>query len=70
MQLPSWVKVSKPTEAQAKHDAYLVVVAFVTTGLTVWQAQPDKFSKAAGIAVLTAGVAAVVTVVKSIFTTL
>lgn len=70
MQLPSWIKISKPTKAQIQHDAYLVVIAFVGTAFTVWQVQPDKFSKAAAVAAVTAGVAAVITVVKSIFTTL
>jgi hypothetical protein len=69
MKLPTWVKISTPTQAQLKHDAYLVVVAFVATALSVWQAQPDSFSKSAAIAAVTAGVAAVVTVVKSILTT-
>jgi hypothetical protein len=62
-------KISKPTTAQIKHDLYLVVVAFVTSGLAVWQVQPNKFSKAAGLAAVVAGFAAVVTVVKSIVTT-
>lgn len=70
MKLPSWVKFSKPTKAQLQHDAYLVATAFVTAAIASWQVQPDKFSKAAIVAAVTAGIAAVVTVVKSIFTTL
>lgn len=70
MKLPTWVKVSKPTEDQIKHDVYLVVVAFGTTFLVAWQGQPDPLSKAGLVAAWTAAVAAVVTVVKSIFTTL
>ena len=63
-------QLSMPTKSQLRHDLYLVVVAFIATGLTVWQVQPDKFGKAAAVAAITAGFAAVVTVIKSIFTTL
>ena len=63
-------KVSAPTKSQLQHDAWLVFTAFIAAFLTVWQAQPDKFSKSAAIAALTAAIAAVVTVGKSILTTL
>lgn len=62
-------QISKPTKAQLQHDAYLVVTAFVSSAIVVWQGQPDKFSKAAVIAAITAGIAAVITVAKSIVTT-
>ena len=62
-------QISKPTTAQLKHDAWVIVSAFIAAGLTAWQIQPDKFSKSALIAVVTAGVAAVITVGKSIITT-
>jgi hypothetical protein len=70
MSLPSFIKFSKPTTAQIKHDVYLVVVAFITAFWASYQYQPNKFSKAAVIAGATAGIAAVITVVKSIVTTL
>lgn len=70
MKIPSWIKVSLPTSAQLKHDAWLVVTAFVGSAFAVWQGQPDKFNKAVLVAAFTAGVAAVVTVLKSVFTTL
>lgn len=63
-------KFSKPTKAQLQHDAWLVLTAFVAATVAAWQGQPDKFTKAAAIAALTAGVAAVLTVGKSIVTTL
>ncbi len=63
-------KFSKPTTAQLKHDAWLVATSFIAAFLTVWQVQPDKFSKAALVAAATAGIAAVITVGKSILTTL
>lgn len=62
-------QLSKPTTSQIKHDIYLVVVAFITAGYASWQYQPNKFGKAAGVAAIGAGVAAVITVVKSIVTT-
>jgi hypothetical protein len=62
------IKISKPTKAQLQHDGYLVVVAFVGSFLSVWTAQPDKFSKSALIGALTAAIAAVVTLVKSFIT--
>lgn len=68
--MPTWVKFGKPTKAQLQHDAYLVVVAFLGAFLTSWQVQPDKFSKAGLIAAATAGVAAVITIAKSVLTTL
>ncbi len=68
--LPSWIKVSKPTAEQIKHDVFLTVVAFVGAFYAVWQVQPDPFSKAAVVAAGAAGFAAVLTVAKSIFTTL
>lgn len=70
MKLPTWIKISKPTNEQIKHDVYLVVVAFVGTFIAAWQNQPDPTSKAAVVAGWTAGIAAVITVVKSIVTTL
>ena len=70
MKLPSFINISKPTKAQIQHDVYLVVVAFITAGFASWQYQPNKLSKAAVVAAIGAGVAAVVTVVKSIITTL
>lgn len=63
-------KISTPTKSQLQHDAYLVVVAFLTAAFASWQVQPNTFSKATVIAAVAAGVAAVVTVAKSIFTTL
>jgi len=70
MKLPSFINISKPNKTQIQHDVYLVVVAFITAGFASWQYQPNKFSKAALIGAIGAGVAAVVTVVKSIITTL
>jgi hypothetical protein len=70
MKLPSWVKVSAPTKSQLQHDAWLVVTAFVGTAFAAWQLQPNKLSKAGLIAAGAAGIAAAVTVLKSIFTTL
>lgn len=70
MNLPAWVKISKPSTEQIKHDAFLVAVAFGGTFIAAWQSQPDPFSKAGVIAAWAAAVAAVVTVAKSILTTL
>lgn len=63
-------KFSTPTKSQLKHDAWLVLTAFVGAFAATWQVQPDRFSKAAVVAAVTAGVAAVITVGKSILTTL
>jgi hypothetical protein len=70
MQLPSWIKISKPTKTQVQHDLYLVATAFVAAAISAWQVQPDKFSKTAAVAAVTAGIAAVITIGKSILTTL
>ena len=63
-------KLSTPTTTQLKHDAWLIVTTFVAAYVTAWQLQPDKFSKAGLVAAAAAGVAAVITVGKSILTTL
>ncbi len=63
-------KFSKPTPEQLKRDAFLVVVAFVSSFFVTWQVQPDPFSKSAVIAAGAAGFAAVVTVAKSFLTDL
>lgn len=70
MNLSKYIKFSAPTKAQAQRDAYLVVTAFIAAAVGSWQVQPDKFSKAAIVASGTAGIAAVLTIVKSICTTL
>lgn len=70
MKLPNWIKISAPTKKQMQHDLYLIVSAFVAAAIATWQVQPDKFGKAAAVAGVTAGIAAVVSVVKSIATTL
>ena len=70
MSLPSWIELSKPTSQQIKHDIWLIVTTFVGSFVVVWQVQPDKFSKAGVIAASTAGIAAVITIGKSIVTTL
>lgn len=70
MQLPTWIKISKPTKSQIQHDLWLIGTTFVTAAFVSWQLQPNKFSKAAAVAAVTAGVAAVITIGKSILTTL
>ena len=61
---------SAPTKEQLKHDAWLIVTTFVAAYVTAWQVQPDKFSKAGVVAAGAAAIAAVITVGKSILTTL
>lgn len=68
--LSKYIQISKPTKEQIKHDAWLIITAFFTSAFAIWQIQPNKLSKAAVIAAFTAGLAAVITVGKSIFTTL
>lgn len=61
-------QISKPTKEQILHTLELVVVTFVISFATVWTAQPDPFSKAALIAGLAAGGAAIYRLVKSLIT--
>jgi len=68
--LKSVINVSAPTKKQLLHDLWLVVVAFGGSFFAAWQIQPNKLSKAAVVAGVGAGIAAAVTVLKSIFTTL
>ena len=62
--------MSKPTAVQLKHDAWLVVTAFVGAAITAYQVQPNVTSKDAIFAVVTAGVAGAITVIKSLVTNL
>ncbi|MGO4470322.1 hypothetical protein AB4Y95_00085 [Arthrobacter sp. M-10] len=62
-------QISKPTKDQILHTVELTVVTFVISFATVWTAQPDPFSKAAVIAGLAAGGAAIYRVIKSLLTT-
>ena len=68
--LKSVIKLSAPTKKQLQHDSWVVVSAFVGSFVAAWQVQPNKFSKAAIVGAAGAGIAAAVTVVKSIVTTL
>jgi len=68
--LRSKIDISTPTKAQLKHDAWLTVAAFIGSFVTAWQVQPDKISRAALVAGISAGISAAVTVIKSIVTTL
>jgi len=68
--LKSVVSFSAPTKKQLQHDAWVVVSAFAGSFFAAWQIQPNKLSKAALVAAAGAGIAAAVTVVKSICTTL
>jgi len=61
------IQVSKPTSSQLKHDAWLVLVAFASTFFATWDGSFTKTSIKAGAV---AGVSTVITIVKSIFTTL
>ena len=70
MTLPSFIKISKPTADQIKKDVIAIAVAFIGAFIASWQHQPNPTSKAAVIGAWTAGVAAVIVVVKSILTTL
>ena len=70
MKLPSFINLSKPTRVQIQKDVIAVVVAFVGAFIASWQHQPNPTSKAAVIGAWTAGLAAVIVVVKSILTTL
>ena len=63
-------KLSAPTSAQVLHGIERVVAVFVVAAFAVWQVAPDKFSKAAGIAAVTAGITAVYQLVASTLTTL
>lgn len=62
-------QVSKPTKDQIIHTVELTIVTFVISFATVWTAQPDPFSKAAVIAGLAAGGAAIYRLIKSLITT-
>lgn len=62
-------QISKPTKDQLIHTVELTIVTFVISFATVWTAQPDPFSKAAVIAGLAAGGAAIYRVIKSLITT-
>jgi hypothetical protein len=70
MNILNSIKVSKPTKQQLKHDAWVTVSAFIGAAIAAWQVQPNKLSKAAVVASCAAGIAAAVTVLKSIVTTL
>lgn len=59
-----------PRKPQIVHGAERVLVVFVVAALTVWQTQPDKFTKAAGLAAVAAGFTALVQLVISTLTTL
>lgn len=68
--LKNVINVGAPTKKQIQHDAWLTLVAFGGSFFAAWQIQPNKLSKAAVVASVGAGVAAAVTVLKSICTTL
>jgi hypothetical protein len=70
MKLPSFINLSKPTKQQIQHDIWVICSAFVGGFIASWQVQPNQLSKAAIVAAASAGLAAAVTVVKSIITTL
>jgi len=63
------INISTPTKQQLKHDAWVIFVAFVSAALLSWQTNSFKLTKDAAIAASVAGVAAVITVLKSIVTT-
>lgn len=63
-------RLSVPTPAQIVKGVERVVAVFLVSGFAVWQAVPDKFSKAAAIAAVTAGATAVYQLLSSSVTTL
>jgi len=67
MKLKNIVSLSKPTTQQVKHDAWLVIVAFLSTFLATWD---GSFTKTALKSGAVAGVSAVVTLLKSLTTAL
>jgi len=70
MKLPSFINISKPTKQQIQHDIWVICSAFVGGFIASWQVQPNQLSKSAIVAAAAAGLAAAITVVKSIITTL
>lgn len=64
------LRFSKPTKSQVLDSAERIIVTFIGAAVAVWLAQPDKFTKAAVVAAITAGGVAVYQVLKSFFTTL
>lgn len=59
-------QISAPTKKQLIHALELATVTFVGTFVMVWTKQPDPFSKAAVIAALSGGVAALYGIAKGI----
>lgn len=70
MTTTSIFKLSVPTKAQVISSIERVVAVFLVAAFAVWQAAPDKFSKATGIAAVTAGTVAVYQALKSVLTSL
>ena len=67
IQLKDIVSLGKPSAPQVKHDIWLVLVAFLSTFTATWD---GSFTKTAIKAGAVAGISAVITVIKSIVTTL
>lgn len=63
-------KLSAPTQPQVVHGVERVVAVFLVAAFGAWQIVPDKFSKAAGIAAVLAGVTAVYQLALSTVTVL
>lgn len=63
-------KLSIPTKAQVIASVERVVAVFLVAAFSVWQVSNYQFSKAAGIAAITAGIAAVYQALRSVLTSL
>ena len=67
IQIKQILSVGKPTAQQIKYDIWLIGVAFLSTFFSAWD---GSFTKTAIKAGAVAGLSAIITVVKSIVTTL
>jgi hypothetical protein len=63
-------KASLPTKKQWQDVAVWIVVPFVGSAIAMWIKQPNPFSKAAAITAITAGVGAVLALLKGFTTTI
>lgn len=66
----SVINFGSPSKKQIIQTVERVVGVFLVAAFSVWTVAPDKFSKAAGIAAVTAGFTAVYQIVKGYTTTL
>jgi hypothetical protein len=65
--IKSKIQISKPTKIQLLHDLWLISVAFISTFFASWDGSFTKTSIKAGAV---AGVSAVISIARSIVTTL